>query len=516
MTTPKLTTDALGAERWRDWALAGAALLLGLASASLAVAVPNNLVLLVVLGGLFFVLATLVNAMWGLLGLVLINYTNLTDVAVKFHGAPSFVQEAFVILIVLAILVRWFVRKEYPSGWQLPAFLVAIFTMNGLASIFYATDSNAALSNAISYVKYLIITMLVVFLLDRASYLRYVVWTLIACGTFMGSITAYQYLTDTYNNVYWGFGRPPIIDVDNYGGSTERLTGPIGDPNYYAQIILVIVPLALDRLLRDRSLLLRGLAAFCLLVTLISIAGTYSRGAYLGLMGVAAVLLWRYPPKPIVLAALVVAAVVALPMIPGRYTDRLVSLADNIPGVDLGTGAKEEDPSIRGRTSEMIAAVMMFRDHPLLGVGLGNYGTLYLRYSSIIGIDARLENRSAHSLYLEIAAERGLLGLTIFGAIIYFMFRGMRRADRDLSSAGLHDEAGMVYALTAGMVSYLITSLFLHDAFPRYFWLLLGICLATPNVARYELARIQAARPAEQTGAATHPTRLARAEEATL
>jgi putative inorganic carbon (hco3(-)) transporter len=495
MTTPTLTSNTQPiARRMPVTALVGIALLLGLSSALLAVAVPENLKLAVLLCGLFFVVATLINAMWGLLGLVLINYTNLTDVAIKYHGAPTFVQEAFVALILVAIAVRVFLKGQYPSNWQTPALLVSAYTISGLLSVFYATDANTALRDAISYVKFPVITMLVVLLLDRAAYLRYVIWTLLVTGILLGSISSVQYLTGTFENPYWGLARPPIVDVNNLGESTERLAGPIGDPNFFAQVMLVLVPLALDRIFRERSLVLRALAAFCLAVSLITIAGTYSRGAYLGLFAVAGILLWRYRPHPILLPALVAAVIFAVPFVPEQYVERFTSLADNIPGVE-GNGPKEADPSLQGRTSEAIAAAMMFRDHPLLGVGLGNYNTLYLRYSTIIGIDARLENRSAHSLYLEIAAERGLLGLTLFGFIVYAMFSGLRRADRDLTAAGLHDEAGMVYALSAGMVSYMLTSTFLHDAYPRYFWLLLGICLAAPNVARNELARVQAALP---------------------
>ena len=43
----------------------------------------------------------------------------------------------------------------------------------------------------------------------------------------------------------------------------------------------------------------------------------------------------------------------------------------------------------------------MFGDYPIFGVGPGNYPLHYLDYSQEIGLDPRLEQREAHSLYLE-------------------------------------------------------------------------------------------------------------------
>ena len=43
----------------------------------------------------------------------------------------------------------------------------------------------------------------------------------------------------------------------------------------------------------------------------------------------------------------------------------------------------------------------------------------------------------------------------------------------------------MAGAITLG---YLVAALFLHNAYPRYLWLLVGIAFAIPEVAQYEAA----------------------------
>lgn len=59
----------------------------------------------------------------------------------------------------------------------------------------------------------------------------------------------------------------------------------------------------------------------------------------------------------------------------------------------------------------------MFLDHPWLGVGPGNYRTLYAHYFQG-AFDGERVWGSAHNLYIHQAAERGLLGLAALAAVL--------------------------------------------------------------------------------------------------
>ena len=97
--------------------------------------------------------------------------------------------------------------------------------------------------------------------------LNRVVWILIIAGSLLGAISIYQELTHTYTNNYGGLAQ--VDRVDSGGGfniapeeSDEkilrpRLGGPLGSENRYAQIMVVLMPLALIRAFRERSRRLR-------------------------------------------------------------------------------------------------------------------------------------------------------------------------------------------------------------------------------------------------------------------
>jgi O-antigen ligase len=185
-----------------------------------------------------------------------------------------------------------------------------------------------------------------------------------------------------------------------------------------------------------------------------------------------------------------VAIVLALPLLPPGYVDRLTTLGQ------IGTVDATTDVSIRARTAETTAGIEMFLDHPVTGVGIGNYKDHYPEYARDQGIDARRKAREPHNLYLEIAAETGLPGIAAFVFLIGGTFAAVVAGRRRFAAAGLQDEAGASYAVGVALVGYLITSLFLHMDFARLFWLITGVALALPGIASREAAARPEREPA--------------------
>jgi O-antigen ligase len=120
----------------------------------------------------------------------------------------------------------------------------------------------------------------------------------------------------------------------------------------------------------------------------------------------------------------------------------------------------------------------MFADHPVVGVGYGNFEDYYHRYARTLALDSRREERAAHSLYLEVAAETGIVGMAAFALLLLHPIAGTIRTRSALRDQGLSRDAQHVVAFGIALGGYLVGSLFLHLSYPRYFWLLLGIAIA--------------------------------------
>src|SRR5204862_5144434 len=96
-----------------------------------------------------------------------------------------------------------------------------------------------------------------------------------------------------------------------------------------------------------------------------------------------------------------------------------------------------------------------------------------------------------HSLYVELAAENGLVGLVCFGAAMAAAFASLIRSRRALLSRGNDGAALLVASISIALAGYLVSSLVLHSAYQRYLWLLLAFVPAIARLSR-EAAEVSA------------------------
>ena len=454
----------------------------GVACGLLALKVGAPLKFLVLALGLGAALTTILKVEWGLLVLVFITYTNLSDIAIKMHGAPS-VAKFFIPLLCIAAIVHRLVNRQPITGWQQAGLLLLAYGMVCFTSLLYAADIGRTQQALVVFAKNSMIVLAVTILLQRGALLRQVVWALLATGLLMGNIGVYQYLTGTFDNTYWGMAQ---TEIQHIVGELDanRLSGPIADANFFAQLLLPLVALALDRFLREEKLHWRLLALWAGSVSFLAMIFTFSRGAFIALIAMTGLYFVRRPPRPHFLVLALVLTLPLLSLVPAEYIERIATIKQALPLIGDGVS----DGAMQGRLGEMLAAGQLFLDHPLLGVGLDNSPLYYQKYTQMLGVSSHLADRSAHSLYIEIAAETGLLGLLAFGAVIFFTFRGLLRSEKALRAAGETQTANLLEAFTIALFGFLVAATFLHDAFPRFLWLLLAIGLAAPTIAANELA----------------------------
>lgn len=115
-------------------------------------------------------------------------------------------------------------------------------------------------------------------------------------------------------------------------------------------------------------------------------------------------------------------------------------------------------PSDGGRTMIWAATARMIADHPLTGVGTGNFTVRLHEYYG--GDDLDFANLSSdnwiqpHNDFLWVASEKGLPGLVAFTAI----FVAALLAIRDLLRSGSTSEARLALACLMSLVAYLVFS----------------------------------------------------------
>jgi putative inorganic carbon (HCO3(-)) transporter len=425
-----------------------------------------------------------------------IFYANLATVITRFHGVPQIIASGVAVLLFIP-LAKYLVLERQPL--VVTPVLVLVFAFLGALFLSAALSRDPTVSRA-SVVGYLTEGLFLYLLVSNAvrttRVLRQVVWALILAGAFMGAFSILQEVTHTYANDYGGLAQ---IDRLGTGGGFNvasadapekilrpRLGGPVGSENRYAQILAAVLPLALLQAFRGRNRSHRLAAAVCSLLITGGICLTFSRGAAVAVTATLAamVLLRELRIRQVLVLFAVLAALVVL-VVPD-YITRLSSLSGVAALSSSNPSAQQPDATIVGRQTENLAAWNSFLDHPVIGVGPGVYFREYSRdYGNRLGLKYLQSERRGHSLYLEMAADTGVIGLGAFlalaGTTLVLLYRAAREwRRRDPERALL--ASSFFFAIFA----YLACAVFLHLSYQRYFWVLLALASSVIWALRQE------------------------------
>jgi putative inorganic carbon (hco3(-)) transporter len=418
---------------------------------------------------------------------IAILYSNAAAIAVQRYDVPYFAGAAFPLLLVVPFAYHIVIRRQpiviaVGLPWMLGFFIVMILgTVAGMAA-----DPDKALESLVTFVvEGLLIYFVVTNVVRSLGDLHKAVWTLLLVGGVIGALSIHQQATGSFDNDYGGFSKVSAATIDTGSPVDEgqpRLAGPIGEKNRYAQVMVVLIPLALLLAWTTKRRLLRILAVVAAALIASGAVLTYSRGAALGFaITIVLMTFFRYI-RPSQLVALAI-GIAALFTIQPTYLERLLTI-EALGGATGNAGAAlVEDDSFRKRANETIAALLVFADHPLLGVGRGLFPAYYGDYADEVGLINDRDARQAHNLYAGMAAETGLPGLIfftgIFGSTLYALARVRRR-----TSEIAPEHAAMATAFFLAVVAYLTTGMFLHLAYERYLWILLALAASAVYVGQ--------------------------------
>ena len=471
------------------------AVVLGGVAVSVAVATGRAGTLLAGLVALALVMACVQRLDVGLAVLVALSFTYAFDVGEKDLGIQS-LRIPFVAFLLVACI---FSRRP---GWSTPAVgipraLIAIGAYGAfvLASTFWASDPRPVVAGAVSLGKILLVVVTVIALITDDRSLRLAVWSLLVAAGVLAAISLQQHVTGNFDMNYLGFAKAP---VRNIVGETEapRVAGPTGDPNAFAQMMVVAVPLALERLVHERRRRLRLAAGAVAVLCAVTTVLTFSRGGFLALVVVLTLFLVRLrPPMRHVLLGGALLLVIAS-VVPSTYVERVARVREVLPGFD-GSNVSPSDGALRGRTTVMKIALAMWSDHPVIGVGYGNYVVRFAEYNRRHGLSPQL-GEAPHNLYLEIASETGLIGLGLWLAVVVTAFRSLAFLRRRSRAPDGSATENLPEGLSLALVAFLVTSMFLHGSYPMAFWLLVAISFAAGQLESRPESTEGAAVPAPE------------------
>ncbi|HVA62085.1 MAG TPA: O-antigen ligase family protein [Terriglobales bacterium] len=245
------------------------------------------------------------------------------------------------------------------------------------------------------------------------------------------------------------------------------------DPNDFALNLCMILPFVAVFALTARSRLRRLFWLGGCGLAVLGVISTFSRGGFLALVATLLALAWRFrgPVRRVVVTAVVAGVVAALTLSGSSYMNRLSTILH--PATDKTDSAQE-------RQALFMRSLVVTLEHPLLGVGPGNF-------EIVSGVW-----HTTHNTYTELSAEAGIPALLLYLAIIGCGFRNVWAITEGAEAEVLLLAGGVQCAL----IGYLVGAVFLSTAY----WLTPYLLVAFATILRRAAAAPAAAE--EEEGAA--------------
>lgn len=362
----------------------------------------------------------------------------------KFLGAATLIKYVGLLCVFYAIL-HVTVRRSAPRYLStIQARLYLIYLLIAFASYWLmGPQFSIRTSPFISYLSMALLFFVVISIVDTIPRLR---WTLLAAVGSMGWASLFV-VREWMRDPMW---RPGSI---------------AGDANYFALDACLVLPVAFLFVWRSRILWERVFALGCLVAT---IGSTFLGGSRGGLLGLGAAFIWLVWHSPRRLRNIVVLSILMTPPLLLSPFSPVRRLTHPQPG-DLN--------GERNRLIAWKAGIRMIEQHPLLGIGLGEFKPLMDSYADPgVNIDT-----IAHNTYLEVAAETGLPCFLVFLTMLLFTYRSLGQVRRLASESGPPLLYVAATGLQASFAGYLVGAFFLSSEYMKLFWLWVFLSMVLPS-----------------------------------
>lgn len=280
----------------------------------------------------------------------------------------------------------------------------------------------------------------------------------------------------------------------------------LANSDAFGPLVLMGFSICLSFAFASRSRMFRYVGFFLATYCALGIVTAFARGVALSSVVVAALLWVRSPFKGrmalwIVLGGITVVAASAILYPNNAFWNEINSSFTE--GTEEGTG--------NDRWELWKVGMAVFKEHPILGVGAehaGHYGFRLVMDRKIeVGgvyswLPTALQGRQLHSVYVQMLAEHGALGMFFFLIMVVDFWRRNARlrlpefvASWARQTGGKYDLRWIAVGLEGAMVAYLATGIFYAQLYMHWFFSLVLLNILVHSMALPNRRSLLVARP---------------------
>jgi O-antigen ligase len=381
---------------------------------------------------------------------------------ITLHGRNISPADVILGFIIIFYILKLLLNKESKERFILGirdfftnylSIFMTILALMMFVSISYAVEKKLALSESLRFVSYIIIYFIIKYDINYKRYTKGMIKSYMVTTLILSVFGIYQYFT----------GFDLSNKFKNYGYARFKIAATMDNPNNLgAFLILAIFPLIMLCIYEKRKIR-RTVYALLSLLILIDMVLTGSRNAIVG-----------------VTVGLIVLAIL--------YSFRLLILIGGLGVISLFVPEiKDRVMAITSKTQNQSRiylweiAKKMIKDHPLFGVGNGNYVSLYDKYTAMYPQYKfyGYTRFPCHNSYLKVESELGIIGgVSFIGILIAALIKVKDSIFMTSDKFYKSFYTGFLASMIAFYVMNLVDNLFFVPKTTTYFWILLAISQA--------------------------------------
>lgn len=363
------------------------------------------------------------------------------------HEWPVFSAEIPVLRIVLILSFMFYLTSLKPKIWNEQAWLLLAFIITMLFSEF----RNLRFFYNFNVITNSIFGILIPFLLYSAylnSHYRQRALLLISVfSCLIMSLHSYYQINDVLGQG-WASDAIPRSDSDKL---QARYVGIFNDPNDLGMFLVMNIPIVAYLMNQSKNGLMKLLYLSSLFVCLSCIYWTNSRGSLVGAFVVFFSFFYiKYGKTKSILLAIMSLPVVLFIMSKFR-------------------AISSDDASSDSRIEAWYQGVLMFKSHPIFGVGKGQFIEHHIR--------------TAHNSFVLVMSELGSIGYFIwvtFLLSIFYMLSAILKLDEEKSTNKemFIKERQLALYLLVSIIGFCTTAFFISRAYILIFYIFAAMCTA--------------------------------------
>lgn len=183
----------------------------------------------------------------------------------------------------------------------------------------------------------------------------------------------------------------------------------LADENDFTLLLDMLLPFSIFLFMYEDKIQKKMIYLIASILAILNVLVSYSRGGFVGLI-VVLMFVWLFSPRKI-------ATLVVVGMLAGLF----YFSADEKYWERIGTIAETDKGTAKERLESWEAGWEMFKANPL-GVGGNNFPVRFPEYQPA-DMPKGMYGRAAHSLWFTLISELGIIGVIIYGSLLYYNLR---------------------------------------------------------------------------------------------